>query len=96
MVLLVKNITENLKREGYSDLRKTRYHCSWGVTCRASFDLSTACQEDGELEFANPRNAAAGTSVSWDTAVAAKLYSAILYQEASPTRDSQEKGLRAS
>jgi len=63
---------------------------------RASFNqVNLARQENGEPEFANPRNAAAGTLRQLDTAVVAKRNLAtFLYQEASPsTRDSQEKVL---
>ncbi len=96
-----ENITENLKR--VKDIPLTlpeelditvRGEC---YMPRASFDqVNQARQENGEPEFANPRNAAAGTLRQLDTAVVAKRNLAtFLYQEASPsTRDSQEKVLR--
>lgn len=96
-----ENITENLKRvkdipltlpeELYITVRGECY------MPRASFDqVNQVRQENGEPEFANPRNAAAGTLRQLDTAVVAKRNLAtFLYQEASPsTRDSQEKGLK--
>ena len=95
-----ENITENLKR--VKDIPLTlpeelditvRGEC---YMPRASFDqVNQARQENGESEFANPRNAAAGTLRQLDTAVVAKRNLAtFLYQEASPsTRDSQEKVL---
>ena len=95
-----ENITENLKR--VKDIPLTlpeelditvRGEC---YMPRASFDqINQARQENGEPEFANPRNAAAGTLRQLDTAVVAKRNLAtFLYQEASSsTRDSQEKVL---
>ena len=95
-----ENITENLKR--VKDIPLTlpeelditvRGEC---YMPRASFDqVNQARQENGEPEFANPRNAAAGTLRQLDTAVVAKRNLAtFLYQEVSPsTRDSQEKVL---
>ena len=95
-----ENITENLKR--VKDIPLTlpeelditvRGEC---YMPRASFDqVNQARQENGAPEFANPRNAAAGTLRQLDTAVVAKRNLAtFLYQEASPsTRDSQEKVL---
>ena len=95
-----ENITENLKR--VKDIPLTlpeelditvRGEC---YMPRASFDqVNQARQENGEPEFANPRNAAAGTLRQLDTAVVAKRNLAtFLYQEASPsTRDSQERVL---
>lgn len=96
-----ENITENLKR--VKDIPLTlpeelditvRGEC---YMPRASFDqVNQARQENGEPEFANPRNAAAGTLRQLDTAVVTKRNLAtFLYQEASPsTRESQEKVLK--
>ena len=96
-----ENITENLKR--VKDIPLTlpeeiditvRGEC---YMPRASFDqVNQARQENGEPEFANPRNVAAGTLRQLDTAVVAKRNLAtFLYQEASSsTRDSQEKVLK--
>ena len=95
-----ENITENLKRVKDIPLSlpekldiTVRGEC---YMPRASFDqVNQTRQENGEPEFANPRNAAAGTLRQLDTAVVAKRNLAtFLYQEASPsTRDSQEKVL---
>lgn len=95
-----ENITENLKR--VKDIPLTLPE-KLDITVRgecympgASFDqVNQSRQENGEPEFANPRNAAAGTLRQLDTAVVAKRNLAtFLYQEASPsTRDSQEKVL---
>lgn len=96
-----ENITENLKR--VKDIPLTlpealditvRGEC---YMPRASFDqVNQSRQENGEPEFANPRNAAAGTLRQLDTAVVAKRNLAtFLYQEASPsTRVSQEQVLK--
>jgi len=95
-----ENITENLKRVKDIPLSlpekldiTVRGEC---YMPRASFNqVNIARQENGEPEFANPRNAAAGTLRQLDTGVVAKRNLAtFLYQEASPsTRDSQEKVL---
>ena len=95
-----ENITENLKRVKDIPLSlpekldiTVRGEC---YMPRASFNqVNLSRQENGEPEFANPRNAAAGTLRQLDTAVVAKRNLAtFLYQEASPsTRDSQEKVL---
>lgn len=95
-----ENITENLKRVKDIPLSlpekldiTVRGEC---YMPRASFDqVNQTRQENGEPEFANPRNAAAGTLRQLDTAVVTKRNLAtFLYQEASPsTRDNQEKVL---
>ena len=95
-----ENITENLKRVKDIPLSlpekldiTVRGEC---YMPRASFNqVNLARQENGEPEFANPRNAAAGTLRQLDTGVVAKRNLAtFLYQEASPsTRDRQEKVL---
>ena len=96
-----ENITENLKRVKDIPLSlpekldiTVRGEC---YMPRASFNqVNLARQENGEPEFANPRNAAAGALRQLDTGVVAKRNLAtFLYQEASPsTRDSQEKVLK--
>ena len=95
-----ENITENLKRVKDIPLSLSeKIDITVRGECympRASFNqVNLSRQENGELEFANPRNAAAGTLRQLDTAVVAKRNLAtFLYQEASPsTRDSQEKVL---
>ena len=95
-----ENITENLKRVKDIPLSlpekldiTVRGEC---YMPRASFDqVNQSRQENGEPEFANPRNAAAGTLRQLDTTVVAtRNLATFLYQEASPsTRDSQEKVL---
>lgn len=96
-----ENITENLKRvKDIPLILPEELDITVRGECympRASFDqVNQARQENGEPEFANPRNAAAGTLRQLDTAVVAKRNLAtFLYQEASPsTRDSQEKVLK--
>ncbi|RRD32520.1 NAD-dependent DNA ligase LigA [Streptococcus minor] len=86
-----ENITENLKRVKDIPLSLTE---PLNVTVRgecympkASFErVNLERQEKGEAEFANPRNAAAGTLRQLDTAiVASRGLASFLYQEASPT-----------
>lgn len=96
-----ENITENLKRvKDIPLILPEELDITVRGECympRASFDqVNQARQANGEPEFANPRNAAAGTLRQLDTAVVAKRNLAtFLYQEASPsTRDSQEKVLK--
>ncbi|AXQ78351.1 NAD-dependent DNA ligase LigA [Streptococcus chenjunshii] len=98
-----ENITENLKR--VKDIPLQLEH-NLDITVRGECYLPKASfakinqerQENGETEFANPRNAAAGTLRQLDTAVVAKRHLAtFLYQEASPTeagsQDAVLKGL---
>ena len=92
-----ENITENLKR--VKDIPLTlpkpltitvRGEC---YMPKASFDaVNQLRQENGEAEFANPRNAAAGTLRQLDTSVVAKRNLAtFLYQEASPTSEATQE-----
>ncbi|MBJ8325917.1 NAD-dependent DNA ligase LigA [Streptococcus pacificus] len=93
-----ENITENLKR--IKDIPLT-INSKESITVRgeaylprASFDqINQERQENGLQEFANPRNAAAGTLRQLDTSVVAKRKLAtFLYQEAGPsTKGSQEE-----
>ena len=94
-----ENITENLKR--VKDIPLTLKE-PLDITVRgecympkASFDaVNQLRQENGEPEFANPRNAAAGTLRQLDTAVVAKRNLAtFLYQEASPTQASSQEAV---
>ena len=86
-----ENITENLKRVRDIPLvlpepvsLTVRGEC---YMPRASFDaVNLIRQENGEAEFANPRNAAAGTLRQLDTKIVAdRKLATFLYQEASPT-----------
>ncbi|SUN76152.1 NAD-dependent DNA ligase [Streptococcus massiliensis] len=94
-----ENITENLKR--VKDIPLTlpealnitvRGEC---YMPRSSFDaVNQYRQENGEPEFANPRNAAAGTLRQLDTSVVAKRNLAtFLYQEASPTNEPSQEAV---
>lgn len=91
-----ENITENLKRVKDIPLTlKEPVNLTVRGECympKASFDaVNQLRQENGEPEFANPRNAAAGTLRQLDTAVVAKRNLAtFLYQEASPTQESSQ------
>ena len=86
-----ENITENVKRISDIPLKldqplniTVRGEC---YLPRAEFErINTQRQENGEAEFANPRNAAAGTLRQLDTKVVAeRRLATFLYQEASPT-----------
>lgn len=86
-----ENITENLKRVADIPLVlpepvdiTVRGEC---YMPRASFErVNLQRQEAGAAEFANPRNAAAGTLRQLDTAIVAQRgLATFLYQEASPT-----------
>lgn len=97
-----ENITENLKRikdiplvlDEPLDIT-VRGEC---YLPKASFDkINQERQANGEPEFANPRNAAAGTLRQLDTAVVAKRNLAtFLYQEVSPSHhQTQEEVLQS-
>lgn len=96
-----ENITENLKRVKDIPLQleqplniTVRGECYLPI---ASFDkINEERRENGEAEFANPRNAAAGTLRQLDTSVVSKRNLAtFFYQEASPTeRETQDDVLR--
>ncbi|WP_019804167.1 NAD-dependent DNA ligase LigA [Streptococcus mutans] len=86
-----ENITENLKR-----VRDIPLHLPENIDLtvrgecylpKASFKtINAERRENGETEFANPRNAAAGTLHQLDTKVVAKRKLAtFIYQEAGPT-----------
>ena len=96
-----ENITENLKR--VKDIPLTlpeplditvRGECYMPKTSFERVNLER--QEKGEPEFANPRNAAAGTLRQLDTGVVAKRgLATFLYQEASPTDASSQSQVLA-
>ena len=94
-----EDITENLKRVKDIPLVlpepvniTVRGEC---YMPRASFDrVNQIRQENGEPEFANPRNVAAGTLRQLDTKIVAKRNLAtFLYQEVSPTDQSSQEGV---
>lgn len=94
-----EDITENLKRVKDIPLVLPE---SISITVRgecymprASFDrVNQVRQENGEPEFANPRNAAAGTLRQLDTKIVAKRNLAtFLYQEVSPTDQNSQEGV---
>lgn len=94
-----EDITENLKRVKDIPLVLPE---SISITVRgecymprASFDrVNQIRQENGEPEFANPRNAAAGTLRQLDTKIVAKRNLAtFLYQEVSPTDKTSQEGV---
>ena len=94
-----EDITENLKRVKDIPLVlpepvniTVRGEC---YMPRAPFDrVNQIRQENGEPEFANPRNAAAGTLRQLDTKIVAKRNLAtFLYQEVSPTDQSSQEGV---
>ena len=94
-----ENITENLKRVKDIPLTlPTAVNLTVRGECympHSSFDaVNQLRQENGEPEFANPRNAAAGTLRQLDTAIVAKRNLAtFLYQEASPTDVSTQEAV---
>ncbi|WP_270211828.1 NAD-dependent DNA ligase LigA [Streptococcus anginosus] len=94
-----ENITENLKRVKDIPLKlPSKVDMTVRGECympRSSFDaVNQLRQENGEPEFANPRNAAAGTLRQLDTAIVAKRNLAtFLYQEASPTSATSQEAV---
>ena len=96
-----ENITENLKRVKDIPLILTeRLDITVRGECympKTSFErVNLERQEKGEPEFANPRNAAAGTLRQLDTGVVAKRgLATFLYQEASPTDASSQSQVLA-
>ncbi|WP_024781717.1 NAD-dependent DNA ligase LigA [Streptococcus mutans] len=94
-----ENITENLKR-----VRDIPLHLPENIDLtvrgecylpKASFKtINAERRENGETEFANPRNAAAGTLRQLDTKVVAKRKLAtFIYQEADPTAASSQEAV---
>lgn len=94
-----ENITENLKR-----VRDIPLHLPENIDLtvrgecylpKASFKtINAERRENGETEFANPRNAAAGTLRQLDTKVVAKRKLAtFIYQEAGPTAASSQEAV---
>lgn len=94
-----EDITENLKRvKDIPLVLPVPVNITVRGECympRASFDrVNQIRQENGEPEFANPRNAAAGTLRQLDTKIVAKRNLAtFLYQEVSPTDQSSQEGV---
>ena len=94
-----EDITENLKRvKDLPLVLPEQVNITVRGECympRASFDrVNQIRQENGEPEFANPRNAAAGTLRQLDTKIVAKRNLAtFLYQEVSPTDQSSQEGV---
>ena len=97
-----ENITENLKR-----VRDIPLHLPENIDLtvrgecylpKASFKtINAERRENGETEFANPRNAAAGTLRQLDTKVVAKRKLAtFIYQEAGPTAASSQEAVLES
>lgn len=92
-----ENITENLKK--LKDIPQ-ELNEAIDITVRGEAYMSRASfqkinqerQENGEVEFANPRNAAAGTLRQLDTSIVAKRdLGSFLYQEASPSQLNSQK-----
>ncbi|VTS13547.1 NAD-dependent DNA ligase LigA [Streptococcus pseudoporcinus] len=88
-----ENITENIKK--IKDIPQTLKD-PIDITVRGEAYMSKHSfqminierQENGEAEFANPRNAAAGTLRQLDTSIVSKRnLASFLYQEASPSQE---------
>ncbi|TWT16646.1 NAD-dependent DNA ligase LigA [Streptococcus sp. sy010] len=94
-----ENITENLRRIQDIPLKLPQ---PVNLTVRGeaylpkvSFEnLNAKRREQGEQEFANPRNAAAGTLRQLDTSIVAqRQLASFLYQEASPSQQSSQEAV---
>lgn len=91
-----ENITENIKK--IKDIPH-KLNQTIDITVRGEAYMSRQSfmainqerQENGETEFANPRNAAAGTLRQLDTSIVAKRnLASFLYQEASPSQEASQ------
>ncbi|MGT2957447.1 DNA ligase (NAD(+)) LigA [Streptococcus bovimastitidis] len=94
-----ENITENIKK--IKDIPH-KLKQAIDITVRGEAYMSRQSfmainqerQENGETEFANPRNAAAGTLRQLDTSIVAKRnLASFLYQEASPSQEASQVGV---
>ncbi|CAM4168738.1 NAD-dependent DNA ligase LigA [Streptococcus penaeicida] len=94
-----ENITENIKK--IKDIPH-KLKQAIDITVRGEAYMSRQSfltinqerQENGEPEFANPRNAAAGTLRQLDTSIVAKRnLASFLYQEASPSQEVSQVGV---
>ncbi len=94
-----ENITENLKK--LKDIPRTLSE-PLDITVRGEAYMSRQSfqqinqerQENGQTEFANPRNAAAGTLRQLDTSIVGKRnLASFLYQEASPSQELNQEGV---
>ncbi|EGJ27662.1 NAD-dependent DNA ligase LigA [Streptococcus porcinus] len=91
-----ENITENIKKiKDIPQILKEPIDITVrgeAYMSKHSFQMiNVERQENGETEFANPRNAAAGTLRQLDTSIVGKRnLASFLYQEASPSQESTQ------